>query len=145
MKTQIKALKVKIKSLAAEARIIRLEETKAILKGHQSEARKKYRDDTLYGLLRGHRVFEYKDGRRSDLRTEQRSALLAYGYLRGREYKAVETPRKKTSHGYTLNAPDWKRVLELVNKFGGMPGKPLTVTAGELSVWFKKVPEAVQA
>jgi hypothetical protein len=95
MKTQVKALKVKVKSLAAEAGIIRLEERRAI--------GGKRRDDVLYASLRQHRVW--------DVRKEQRSSLLAYAFLRGRAYSACERPADD-------NKPDIDRVQSLVKKFG---------------------------
>jgi hypothetical protein len=90
MKTRAKALKVKIKSLAAEAGIIRLEERRA------------RRDDRLRCELHEHRV--------GIVRSEQRHSLLAYAFLRGRSYAAAEPKAAK--------APDWTRVAKLVEKFG---------------------------
>lgn len=60
-------LRVKLKSLAAEAKIIRLE-----------EARNKY----LRHELSAHR--------RGTVRVAARNTLLAYAFLRGRTYKSVE-------------------------------------------------------
>lgn len=60
-------LKVKIKSLADEAKIIRLEETRN--KRHALE-------------LREHRI--------GIVRSEQRHTLIAYAFIRGRSYKSVE-------------------------------------------------------
>ncbi len=94
MKTRIKMLKVKIKSLAAEARIIRTEERRA-LSGRKPDGR-------LYGELRDHR--------RRDVRKEQRASLLAYAFLRGKPLSACE-PKSDTP-------PDWGRVLSIALKFG---------------------------
>lgn len=117
MKVQIKALKVKVKSLAAEAVIIRMEERRSL--GRRSErvsvTRKsgvyertrtvagKRADEATYRSLRWHRVW--------DVRREQRSALLAYAFLRGRDYAACERPAED-------NRPDLDRVMSLVKKFG---------------------------
>lgn len=84
-------LKVKIKSLAAEARIIRMEERRA------------RRTSLRCGLA---------EHRRGVVRREARIAQLAYGYLRGRPRSTVEP---KTRPG---NAPDWKRVAGLVSRYG---------------------------
>jgi len=65
-------LKVKIKSLAAEARIIRHEEAKA----------RKWKNTALRVGLAGHR--------RGIVRSAARHTHLAYGFLRGRPYKAME-------------------------------------------------------
>lgn len=90
MKNRIKMLKVKIKSLAAEAAIIRTEERRAA-SGSQ-----------LQGELHGHRV--------NDVRREQRLSLLAYAFLRGIPLERVEAANS--------SRPDWARVQKLVEKFG---------------------------
>lgn len=82
-------LKVKIKSLAAEAKIIRLEEKRAKL-----------------GSIRD----GLADHRRGIVRTEARHAQLAYGFLRGKEYKQIEAKAHE--------APDWSRVRKMVQKYG---------------------------
>lgn len=84
----IKFLKVKVKSLAAEAAIIRLEE---------SRARGALRDE-----LRAHR--------QRDVRVEQRASQLAYGYLRGVPRAAIEPGAR--------SEPDWDRVERMVKRFG---------------------------
>lgn len=90
MKTMVKMLKVKVKSLAEEARIIRLEEGRC------------GKDDVLRGRLHDHRV--------KDVRREQRLSLLAYAFLRDCPLAKVE-PKSDTP-------PDWARVGKLVEKFG---------------------------
>lgn len=84
-------LKIKIKSLAEEARIIRADEKK--LSGSKRES------------LHIHRVI--------DVRQEQRSALLAYGFLRGRSYLRIEAKRKEGKPG-----PNWVRIRDLIAKYG---------------------------
>jgi hypothetical protein len=84
-------LKVKIKSLTQEARIIRTEERRA-------------------------RTKELRDGlaahRRGIVRSEARHAQLAYGYLRGRALKTIEATHR------VGHAPSWKRVASLVARYG---------------------------
>ena len=87
---------MKVKSLAAEARIIRLEERKAL--------GRRVPDAAVYASLRTHRVCA--------VRREQRSSLLAYGFLRGRPYAAIETPA-------ATNPPDWARVKKIASRFNG--------------------------
>ena len=84
-------LKVKVKSLAAEAKIIRLEERRA---GH--------------GDLRNRLALH----RRWHVRFEARHSLLAYGYLRGIPYGVME----RTIH--EDNEPDWEHVEQMVKRFG---------------------------
>lgn len=84
-------MKVKVKSLAAEAGVIRLEERRA------------RKNPRLRAELWAHRT--------GVVRTEARLSLLAYAFLRGRPYRASEPksdPRKV----------DWKRVEEMVKRFG---------------------------
>jgi hypothetical protein len=85
-------LKVKIKSLAEEAKIIRKEERFY-----------KSRDKEVFWGLRGHRIV--------DVREEQRAALLAYGYIRGKTYKSIECDK-------TTKPVNLTRVRDLVIKYG---------------------------
>lgn len=84
-------LKVKLKSLAAEAGIIRAEER---------------RPDAGRGLLcrelRAHRI--------GVVRAEARHTLLAYGFLRGRTYRRIEATARE--------APQWVKVEAMVRKYG---------------------------
>ena len=82
-------LKIKIKSLAAEAAIIRQEE-------HRWHGLSQAR----YGLHQ-HRIL--------DVRREARASQLAYGFLRGRDYRVMEAKCHEN--------PDWKRVQWVVEKF----------------------------
>ena len=83
------ALKVKIKSLAVEARIIRKEERKAKLQ-----------------FIRNH----LQNHRRYNVRDEARWSQLAYGFLRGLEYSQMEAKNSTDVN--------WTRVTKLVEKFG---------------------------
>jgi hypothetical protein len=87
-------LKVKIKSLAVESRIIRQEELRS-------------RGD-LRNSLRLHRV--------NDVRHECRATLIAYNCLRGISYQRTEP------NALPLNTFDherlWKRVRTMVEKYG---------------------------
>ncbi len=83
-------LKIKISSLAAEARIIRREEQRWPGDHH------------IRTGLHEHRVIE--------VRRDARSALLAYGFLRHRAYRTIEPKCHR--------APDWKRTQQLVEVLG---------------------------
>lgn len=87
-------LKIKIKSLAEEARIIRHEEKKWYGPS-----------ETRTGLYL-HRV--------RDVRSEARAALLAYGFLRGRPYAALE----KVGNHRQAHALDLPRIVKLAQKYG---------------------------
>ena len=84
------ALRVKVKSLADEAKIIRREEHRA--KGW---------DEWI--ALKSHR--------RGVVRTEARAAQLALGFLRGFPYRALEA----TVH--PGHEPNWRRVRQLAEKY----------------------------
>jgi hypothetical protein len=99
----IKFLKVKIKSLAEEARIIRLEEKRT--------------RGSLREQLHRHRVW--------DVRREARSAQLAYGYLRGRTYRQLESSAR--------TEPDFARIGKLVSKYGG---RAIEKANNELMEWY---------
>lgn len=103
-------LKIKIKSLAAEAQIIRhaerkLSKRRAKLVAKQGLEARVQAIDEEHSSLYLHRI--------NDVRTEQRSAQIAYSYLRGRHgYRAVEAGEPKST-------PDLRRIVELVAKYGG--------------------------
>lgn len=82
-------LKVKVKSLAEEAKIIRKEEKRA------------KRLSIRIGL-HDHRV--------GIVRYEARHANLAYSFLKGRSYAEIE--------GGAKEAPDWNKVRKMVEKYG---------------------------
>ena len=84
-------LKVKIKSLAEEAKIIRHQERQFQREG------------------KGVR-WELKTHRKHVVRPEARCAQLAYGFLRGRTYARIE------SKCHTV--PDWRNVERLIVKYG---------------------------
>lgn len=85
-------LKIKLKSLAAEARIIRRQELKT--KGKWNSLR-----EDLY--IHRTRV----------VRRAARETGLAYGFIRGRAYPALERTCEVP--------PDWKEVGKMVKKYGG--------------------------
>ena len=81
-------LRVKIKSLAEEARIIRREER------------------ATFGTLRE----ELYRHRMDVVRSEARHAHLAYGFIRGLSYEQMEAS--------TNQSPYWERVRQLIKKYG---------------------------
>jgi hypothetical protein len=109
-------LKIKLKSLAAEARIIRKEEIKLRNRARQRRAKGKPVDvAATLDALHEHRIMA--------VRRESRLTHLAYGFLRGRSYTAME--RKAT----TLKPSDWTRVKAMIQKYGG--------TEIDLTTWRK--------
>lgn len=122
-------LKVKIKSLADEARIIRKEERKALKnakyylnkQGHEDACNEAY---SLYHGLNAHRCF--------NVRSESRAALIAYAFLRGQPFSVLNEKLPDigqfgdfTTLSYTGNTSLWARVGRLIYKYGWKNYKPL--------------------
>ena len=82
-------LKIKAKSLAAEAKIIRKEEKRA-------------RSQSIRESLYRHRI--------DVVRYEARHTNIAYGFLRGRTYAEIENKPK--------TAPNWDKIRKMVEKYG---------------------------
>jgi len=91
-------LKIKIKSLAEEAKIIKREEQKWNIPFTIDNLKTVH---PLYFSLREHRI--------NVVRRECRLSNIAYGYLRGRSYKQIENK--------CYEAPNWERVAEIIRKF----------------------------
>lgn len=88
MNSRIRHLKVKVKSLAAEARIIRQEERRS--KGPLRES--------------------LAEHRRGVVRNEARHSQIAYALLRGKPYDEIEGTNSKPF--------DIKKVLDMAARFG---------------------------
>jgi hypothetical protein len=107
----VSKFRVKIKSLAAEAKIIRKEMAKRRWCVHTSGS-------MMPSMLQDHnkRVVAY----------EQRHTLLAYAYLRGRSYHSTENPSAD-------NAPNAKKVSDILTSMK----TPTSVS--EVEAWMKAV------
>ena len=92
MKLNILKLKIKLKSLAEEARIIRF---------HERKCGFGINDEQIRRNIREHRI--------SVVRKESRDSNVAYAFLRGLSYRQVE-PSAKT-------VPDLKNVLAIIERF----------------------------
>ena len=86
-------LRVKVKSLAAEARIIRHEERRT--------------SGAIQSELRWHRTH--------DLRREARRSFVAYGLIRGKSTDRLEGRLKP---GNELSDVDWKAIGVMLKKYG---------------------------
>ena len=96
MQDQRTYLRIKIKSLAEEAKIIRREE------------KKPHSDMNEFGYS-GHRI-GLRCHRTGTVRREARHTLLAYGFIRGRKYRQMEAKCEFP--------PDWDAVRRMVGKYG---------------------------
>lgn len=106
-------LKVKVKSLAEEAKIIRHEEHLAKCRERAAKERNKPFNSPFWGL-RLHRT--------QDVRNEARCAHLAYGFLLGRSYEQMEPKNfqmmgKPNKHGRVYSDPNWDRIKKLALKY----------------------------
>jgi hypothetical protein len=119
MKIKLRQLKIKIKSMSMEQRIIKHETVKALAtdkwnwkQDHKDGANHDFgRFDSGFGSLRFHRLF--------NVRPEIRSANIAYGLLRGRTLEQLETPRtEKSLARKPYREPDWPRIETIMKKFG---------------------------
>lgn len=140
------ALKVKIKSLAAEARIIRAEEHKLRFEkkprrvvDHRDASgetfvyrrpRRKLDDGQREALL------SLQSHRRFAVRSEARHSLLAYAYVRGMSYVRVE------SKAYTV--PNTERVAQMVKRFN-LGSNELPATADAIAAWMVESVERQRA
>lgn len=119
-------LKIKIKSLAAEATMIHREERRHNI-GHRGRVRirrqlAKATDLTPTQRARLERKMQKPSERamkafwglrwhrQYDVRSESRASHVAYGFLRGLDYKQIEGTAKSSSN--------WSRVEDLVKKYG---------------------------
>ena len=100
MNFRTKHLKIKIKTLAAESKIIRHEERKALSNPRQ------FKDGGYNPLFEG-----LRDHRLSVVRTYARSNHLAYGFLLGHKYEDIERSCKEE--------PNFCEVRKIALAFGG--------------------------
>lgn len=134
-------LKVKIKSLVAEAQFIRREEQKvstnyrhrkrleraldlrSIPSGKDGSSREILTQAQLDRIQKkldraraqfhnnraGMAFNSLRDHRKNEVRSHARSSFLAYGFIRGLEYKQIEN--------LSYSEPDWMEVRRLIEKF----------------------------
>jgi hypothetical protein len=111
-------LRIKIKHLALEPALVKLEERRKRAKAHYKALKASkagntpaYEDPWLAVEMRVHRL--------AVIRPEARAAQLAYAFLRGKSYASVEPTSKY--------APPIQRVAELIVKYGAHTDKGLAM------------------
>lgn len=125
-------LKVKIKSLAEEARIIKHEENKRKVPRvrspqyvsppsapehrlpevrNENKARSTKRRNQPWYQMSVEELHGLHLHRIHHVRTECRLTHIAYGYLRGRDFKQVDS-------GRDLTQSDWDKITSMVRKYG---------------------------
>ena len=110
-------LRVKVKSLAEEARIIRHEERRT--------------HGVLRNSLHEHRV--------TTLRNAARQTHLAYGFIKGRTYEQMESSHKKGVPAYLF---DWAPVWKMIRMYGNEEQRKLAsavMACGNLRMDSKEV------
>lgn len=123
-------LKVKIASLAEEARIIRKKERVALKDARRFEA-----TGDPEGAVHRHLFFGLRRHRTFDVRSEARHALLALAFLRGCPYRRVE----QKAHV----APLSKSIARMLVKFGDFKTPEAALEA--VNVWLEVPPTALAA
>lgn len=118
-------LRVKAKSLAAEARIIKAEEAKAKRIARKLEAAGKAAERQRQTFL------SLQTHRKQDVRSEARSTHIARAFLSGLNYTQVEERR--------WDFPNWDRVESIVKKYTG--GSNVAMEA--FAKWQKQGEDAV--
>ncbi len=108
----LRTLKIKIKVLAEEARIIRHEERRIMRGARWCKCREIDTQANTISDSRREFLVEHCDihqHRVVDVRQEARAALLAYAFLRGRTLTSTERP--------IHCRPSWQRVVTNINIF----------------------------
>lgn len=129
-------LRVKIKSLADEARTIRKEQDRLIYKDprwahpievtgtgsysvmlHPNDRIRTFSNRSSFKRWlkterrpKDFRWYQLREHRIGEVRKEQRASLIAYGFLRGLEFECIES--------HAVHKPNWDRVRTLVSKYG---------------------------
>ena len=120
----IRFLKIKLKALAAEARIIRREELRLNCSPRIGEAFASVNTE-VRNAMHDHRVVV--------VRRVARATHLAYGFLRGRSYLQLEPSTTLASLSFD-SVKLWGEVLRMVRQYGGRFGSEAEAKAA-LEAW----------
>ena len=107
-------LKIKVVSLAAEARLIRKDERKQLKWARAAAQNNAYGKGAEYAQYHYKVFFGLQAHRKIDVRQESRASNLAYGFLKGRKFSEIE----RVSHNKNTNPPNWTKVKNLVQRYG---------------------------
>lgn len=127
MNARLLHLKVKIKHLAAESRIIRQEEVKMLARMKKCKADGYDREqlEEIHRSLYEHRV---NKGYGRSLRGGARANGLAYAFLKGKEYKEVENSTREPIPSHIM-----REALKVAKTFSNEQ-----VLADDMWAWFRK-------
>mgnify|MGYP001613090132 CR=1 FL=1 len=122
-------LQLKLGTLAAEAKLIRRKEAaiqRAQRRSRDYAALKVMRLEDLPGFLEGEAAFKgLVSHRKIIVRREARDSNLAYGFLRGNPYNAMEKA--------AYEMPNWKNIESIVKRFDDL--NDWRVTGQRFSQW----------
>lgn len=117
-------LKIKLKTLAQEARYIRQEELTLKNTGKRIKACKTLSESDRNGIFERNieGISDLHHHRTFDLRKAARHSHIAYGFLKGKAYSQIENKPK--------TEPLWSEVEKIVKRFGG------EALAAKLKSWY---------
>ncbi len=136
-------LKVKVFSLAAEMTYIRKQEEK--WKERARAARAKGRDSAYHEAN-----FWSQRYHRQNLKSEARATHLAYGFLRGNPYSAMEPICYGGLKGYGSSEPAWSTIEGMVERFTKDEPNPqgtmqkFAEWLSDAKLWFEGNPERIE-
>lgn len=152
-------LKVKIKSLADEARIIKAEERRLKPKPLKPGLRKRLSTVLAQNDLDVHEraslkrrarkptanqvagFWSCRDHRLNVVRPEARRTLVAYGFMRGLDYLRIENPRPENK----LTNDDWGAIKSMVVRHAPRAVKDRVAVESKFDIWMTKSLQAWEA
>jgi hypothetical protein len=140
-------LRVKIKSLASEARIIRAEERKSLNRARSEESRQKRTGGGEAASASSRSIYEDLHHHRLHIvRVESRSALLARAFLTQRPYRSVESKPKTLEARINQAATvPLEKIIGNVTRFSNVGGDYDVKPAGtSINDWSKGKAERVR-
>lgn len=138
-------LKVKVVSLAAEMTYIRRQELK--WKRHAKYARQKQKENSIKYAEAN---FWSHRGHRAGLKHEARSTHLAYGFMKGVPYAAMENICYGVYKGMGSSEPNWPAVAAMVERFSKDEDNPqdfmqkFAEWLADAKAWFEGNPERIK-
>ena len=149
-------LKVKIFSLSAEMTYIRKQELKWKYRARLARLKQQHLSDPIQKekaesqLSYAERNFWSQRWHRDDLKLDARIAHLAYGFMRGVPYSAMENICYGPIKGMGGSEPNWKAIEGTVSRFSTDEDKPQDIMQrfaewlADAKAWYEKNPERIK-
>jgi len=125
----IEPVKIKIKTLAMEAKYIKKEERKKL---RQASYHRSLETDNAASAVTAS-VWDYvrlREHRKGPVAQESRASLIAYGFIRGKEFKQIENPRSE-------KPLEVDKVTAMVYKYGYTAGMSKDDIEKEVVDWME--------